>query len=52
MKGSSYLFKYLEIFSIIIIKSKYCFLLEISLGVTIIMSVLLVTCNNVNAQTP
>jgi hypothetical protein len=51
MKGYSYSFKDLGIFSIIIIKSKYCFLPALSLGVTIIMSVLFVTCNNVNAQT-
>ncbi|MGB8023361.1 MAG: hypothetical protein WCF06_03485 [Nitrososphaeraceae archaeon] len=31
--------------------SKYHFLLALSLGVTIIMSVVIVACNNVNAQT-
>jgi YVTN family beta-propeller protein len=39
------------IFSVIIIKSKYRLLLALSLGVTMVISVLLVACNNVNAQT-
>jgi YVTN family beta-propeller protein len=41
-RGSSDLFKYLVKFPLTIIKSKYCFLFELSLGATIISSVLLV----------
>ncbi len=47
MKG----YKYLRILSITITKSNYCFLFVLSLGVTILVSVLLVARNNVNAQT-
>jgi YVTN family beta-propeller protein len=48
--GFSYLFKYLRIFSITIIKSKYRFLLELSVGVTLIMSVVMVASKSVTAQ--
>ncbi len=44
-------FQYLGIFSITIIKSKYHFFLALSLSVTIIISLVIVACNNVIAQT-
>lgn len=44
------MFKYLRIFSNIIIKSKYRFHFALLLGVMIITSILLVTCYYVNAQ--
>src|SRR5215469_17080345 len=55
MKRSSNLFKYLRIFPITIIKSKYRFHFALWLGVTIVLSVLLVVYGsnaniNVNAQ--
>jgi hypothetical protein len=43
--------EYFGIFSTTIIRSHYRFLFVLSLAVTMIMSVLLVACNNVNAQT-
>jgi YVTN family beta-propeller protein len=49
--GSSYLFKYLRILSVTIIKGEYRLLVASSVGVSIIMSLLLGACSSVDAQT-
>jgi hypothetical protein len=49
--GSSNLFNYVNIFSIAIIKSKSSFLLALSISMTIIMSIVTLTCNSAIAQT-